>query len=146
MKYVLMYVDDPGALEGVPAERQREVYEQIYAWFGEHGSVFTDTGAELQPRSTATTVRSGGDGGTPIVVDGPYSEAKESIGGFSVIDVPDLDAAIALVRTWPSLQLPGVSVEIRPMVVDYSELEGKLEETLEETLEQKQRQEGAVTA
>ena len=48
---------------------------------------------------------------------------EERIGGFSVIDVPDLDAAIALVRTWPSLQLPGVSVEIRPMVEDYSEFE-----------------------
>ncbi len=57
------------------------------------------------------------------MVDGPYSEAKERIGGFSVIDVPDLDAAIALVRTWPSLQLPGVSVEIRPMIEDYSHME-----------------------
>ena len=45
------------------------------------------------------------------------------IGGFSVIDVPDLDAAIALVKTWPSLELPGVAVEIRPMVVDYSQFE-----------------------
>jgi hypothetical protein len=123
MKYVLMYVDTPEALEAVPAERQQEVYQQIYAWFGEHGAAFADSGAELQPPSTATTVRSGGEGAAPVVVDGPFSEAKERIGGFSVIDVPDLDAAIALVRTWPSLQLPGVSVEIRPMVVDYSALE-----------------------
>jgi hypothetical protein len=123
MKYVLMYVDTPDQLEAVPAERRQEVYQQIYAWFGEHGAAFTDSGAELQPPSTATTVRSGGDGAAPVVVDGPYSEAKERIGGFSVIDVPDLDAAIALVRTWPSLQLPGVSVEIRPMVEDYSQLE-----------------------
>jgi hypothetical protein len=53
------------------------------------------------------------------VVDGPFSEAKESIGGFSIIDVPDLDAAIALARTWPSLTFPGVRVEIRP-IVDHS--------------------------
>ncbi len=65
----------------------------------------------------------GGDGAAPVVVDGPFSEAKEKIGGFSVIDVPDLDAAIELVKTWPSLALPGVSVEIRPMVEDYSALE-----------------------
>ena len=123
MKYVLMYVDTPEQLEAVPAERQQEVYQQIYAWFGENGAAFSDSGAELQPPSTATTVRSGGDGADPVVVDGPYSEAKERIGGFSVIDVPDLDAAIALVRTWPSLQLPGVSVEIRPMVEDYSHME-----------------------
>ena len=67
---------------------------------------------------TATTVRSGG-----VVVDGPFSEAKEVIGGFSVIDVPDLDAALGLARSWPMLELPGVSVEVRPMVVDYSQFE-----------------------
>jgi hypothetical protein len=36
-----------------------------------------------------------------------------------MIDVPDLDAAIALVKTWPSFAFPGVSVEIRP-IVDHS--------------------------
>jgi hypothetical protein len=66
-------------------------------------------------------VRSG-DGGAPVVVDGPFSEAKENIGGFSIIDVPDIDAAIALVKTWPSLELPGVAIEIRPMVEDYSHM------------------------
>ena len=55
-----------------------------------------------------------GDGGAPVVVDGPFSEAKEVIGGFSVIDVPDIDAAIALAKTWPSWSFPGVAVEIRP--------------------------------
>ena len=43
------------------------------------------------------------NGGDPVVVDGPFSEAKEVIGGFSVIDVPDLDAALAMARSWPSL-------------------------------------------
>ena len=56
-------------------------------------------------------------------MDGPFSEAKENIGGFSVIDVPDLDAAIAIVKEWPSLGLPGVAIEIRPMVEDYSQFE-----------------------
>jgi hypothetical protein len=138
MKYVLMYVSRPDLQTSVPAERQQEVYGRIYQWFGENAAVFTDSGAELkgpekhaahlgngaelQPPDTATTVRAGGDGG-PVVVDGPFSEAKEQIGGFSVIDVPDLDAAIALVKTWPSLELPGISIEIRPMVEDYSEFE-----------------------
>lgn len=123
MKYVLMYVSRPDLESAVPEERRQQVYQQIYSWFGEHGAAFTDSGAELQGPETATTIRGGPDGEPPVVVDGPFSEAKESIGGFSIIDVADLDAAIALVRTWPSLQLPGVSVEIRPMVVDYSALE-----------------------
>jgi hypothetical protein len=113
MKYVLMYTsrpEDDAALD--PAESQT-VYGEIFDWFGRNEALFHDSGAELQPVETATTVR--GEGGS-VVVDGPFSEAKEVIGGFSVIDVPDLDAAIALARTWPSLRLPGVAVEIRPIV------------------------------
>jgi hypothetical protein len=123
MKYVLMYVSRPDLQAAVPAERQQEVYGRVYEWFGENAAVMADSGAELQGVETATTVGSGSDGQPPVVVDGPFSEAKEQIGGFSVIDVPDLDAAIALVRSWPLLELPGVSVEIRPMVEDYSEYE-----------------------
>ena len=78
-------------------------------------SVFVDAGAELQGPETATTVRSG-ENGSPVVVDGPYSEAKEAIGGFSVIDVENLDAALELARSWPSLGLPGIAVEVRPIV------------------------------
>jgi hypothetical protein len=116
MKYVLMYTsrpEDDAALDPADAEA---VYGEIFGWFERNAAVITDMGAELQAVDTATTVR--GDGGS-VVVDGPFSEAKEVIGGFSVIDVADLDAAIALARTWPSLKLPGVAVEIRP-VVDHS--------------------------
>ena len=80
-----------------------------------------DSGAELLGVETATTVRHGSGGA--VVVDGPFNEAKEVIGGFSVIDVADMDAAIALTKTWPNLALPGVAVEIRPMVEDYSQFE-----------------------
>ena len=118
MKYVLMYVNRPDLDAAVPAERQQEVYGEIYGWFEKNDSAFADSGAELQEISTATTVKSG-DGGSPVVVDGPFNEAKEVIGGFSIIDVPDLDAAIELAKTWPSLAFPGVSVEIRP-IVDHS--------------------------
>jgi hypothetical protein len=58
-----------------------------------------------------------------VVVDGPFTEAREAVGGFSVIDVPDLDAALALARSWPMLELEGTSVEIRPIVTDYSQFE-----------------------
>lgn len=121
MKYVIMFTSTPELDAAVPAERAQEVYGRIYEWFGVHSDKFDDSGAELQPVTTATTVKHGADG--PVVVDGPFSEAKEVIGGFSVIDVPDLDAAIELVKTWPSLEFPGIAIEIRPMVVDYSQFE-----------------------
>jgi hypothetical protein len=116
-----MFTSTPELDAAVPAERAEQVYRQVYDWFGEHSEQISDSGAELQPVTTATTVTHGA--GAPVVADGPFSEAKEVIGGFSVLDVDDLDAAIAIVKTWPMLQLPGTSVEIRPMVVDYSHME-----------------------
>ncbi len=116
MKYVLMYTNRPDLDEAVPPERRQAVYQQIFGWFEKHGAVITDAGLELQGPETATAVKSGANGGDPVVVDGPSSEAMENIGGFSVIDVPDLDAAIAIAKEWPSLQFPGVAVEIRPIV------------------------------
>ena len=122
MKYVLMFTSRPDLSAAVPAEEWEQTYKAIYGWFGKHGSVITDSGAELKGPETATSVKTG-DNGEVVVVDGPFSEAKESIGGFSVIDVPDLDAAIAIVKEWPALGMPGVAIEIRPMVEDYSQFE-----------------------
>jgi hypothetical protein len=124
MKYVLMFTSRPDLDESQDPDERQEAYGRIYQWFQEHGEAgrIVDSGAELHPVSTATTVRTS-DGGDVIVVDGPFSESKEVVGGFTVIDVPDLDAAIALTKSWPSLGFPGVAIEIRPMVVDYSQFE-----------------------
>ena len=121
MKYVIMFTSNPELDAAVPPERAQAVYGRMYEWFGEHSEQIEDSGAELEPVTTATTVRHGSSG--PVVVDGPFSEAKEVIGGFSVIDVPDLDAAIELAKSWPGMELPGVAIEIRPIVTDYSQFE-----------------------
>ncbi|WP_308798550.1 YciI family protein [Agromyces silvae] len=122
MKYVLMFTSDPELDAVVPAERSEADMQRIFQWHEDNAAHIVDGGAALHEASTATTVRAGDQG--PVVVDGPFSEAKEVIGGFTLIDVPDLDAAIALARTWPSLELPGNSVEIRPMY-DEAELFGQ---------------------
>ena len=121
MKYVLMFTSRPDLAASVDPELGQAVYKKIYEWFVENGDKFADSGAELLGIETATTVKHG-DGGA-VVVDGPFNEAKEVIGGFSVIEVPDMDSAIAVTRTWPLLDVPGVAVEIRPMVEDYSQFE-----------------------
>jgi hypothetical protein len=46
-------------------------------------------------------------------MDGPFMEAKETIGGYGVVEVDDLDAAIAIAKAWPGR---GHKVEIRPIV------------------------------
>jgi hypothetical protein len=122
MKYVIMFTSRPDLDAAVPAEQMQQAYAAMFAWFGKYDSVIVDQGAQLTPPETATTVKTGEDG-SAVVVDGPFSEAKESVGGFSIIDVPDLDAAIAIVKEWPAIGMPGVAVEIRPMVTDYSEFE-----------------------
>lgn len=121
MKYVLMFTSNPEIDAQIPQAEQEEDYARIYQWFVDNDELIDDGGAQLEPVETATTVKHGDAG--PVVVDGPFSEAKEVIGGFSIIDVPDMDAAIALVKSWPSLKIPGSSVEIRPMVTDYSQFE-----------------------
>ena len=65
----------------------------------------------LQPTVAATTVRVVND--KAQVLDGPYADSKEQLGGFHIIDVPDLDAAIS----WAA-RCPGAShgvVELRPI-------------------------------
>lgn len=121
MKYVIMFTSTPEHDAAVAPEVAQDVYQRVYQWFVDNAAAMADSGAELQPVDTATTLRHGTQG--PVVVDGPFTEAREAVGGFSVIDVPDLDAAIAVVRTWPMLELEGTSVEIRPMVTDYSQFE-----------------------
>jgi hypothetical protein len=123
MKYVLMFTSRPDLDDAVDPEHAQAVYKRVYEWFQENGAAgrIADGGAELHPVTTATSVKHGEEG--PVVVDGPFNEAKEVVGGFTVIEVDDMDAAIAMARTWPPLEFPGVAIEIRPMVEDYSQFE-----------------------
>ncbi|GAB3870519.1 YciI family protein [Terrabacter terrigena] len=73
------------------------------------------SGQELESSTTATTLRASGNG-TPIVTDGPFMETKEALGGFYVLDVPDLDAAVTLARMLPELREQHGAVEVRPIV------------------------------
>ncbi len=68
-------------------------------------------GAGLQPQSTATVIRAAG--GDVSMTDGPYAETKEQMGGFWVIEVADLDAALEWAKKCAAAcEGP---VELRPM-------------------------------
>lgn len=121
MTYVIMFTSTPEHDAAVAPEVAQDVYGRVYQWFQDNASAIEDSGAELQPVDVATTVRHAVHG--TVVVDGPFTEAREAVGGFSIIDVADLDAAIALAKTWPMLELEGTSVEIRPIVTDYTQFE-----------------------
>jgi hypothetical protein len=109
MKYVMFLVGDEMGDMSDPAVAA--MYETIGAWWGEQVQAGHIVGGhQLQPARTATTVRR--ENGRAVVTDGPFMEAKESIGGYGILEVPDLDAAIAIAASWP----PGSKVEIRPVI------------------------------
>jgi hypothetical protein len=69
-------------------------------------------GEALKPTGTATTLRQ--KAGKVLTIDGPFAETKEQLGGFYLIDVPDLEKALAWASKCPGVQ--GGSVEVRPIL------------------------------
>jgi hypothetical protein len=108
-KYAFLFIDDGVDYQASPTPEQQKVYADIFRWFETNGSKIADGGVELQPTRTATTVRK--SGGKATVVDGPFIEAKESVGGFTIFELPDRNAAVELAKTWP-----GYGIEVRPVV------------------------------
>jgi hypothetical protein len=92
-----------------------EVMQQMFKAVDEFNAELQASGVwvfagGLQPASTATVVKA--QDGEVLTTDGPYVESKEHIGGFWIIDVPDLDAALDLAARG-SAACQG-AVEVRP--------------------------------
>ena len=115
MKYMLLFIDDQEAFQSIPDDQKGQLFQQVGEWWEKHSSEGRLVGGEqLQPPSTATTVRHSRSGGTPVTTDGPFIEAKENIGGYAIVEVSDLDGALELARTWPARGI----VEVRPLIED----------------------------
>jgi hypothetical protein len=71
------------------------------------------SGHPLQDLTTCTTVRVGADG-ERTVTDGPFAETREVLGGYDIIDVPDLDVALEWAGRSPGAR-GGASVQVRPV-------------------------------
>jgi len=112
MKYLLQ--NYPGSavesFERLSAEEQRAIVDEYLALRQLPGIV---SGEQLQPAETATTVRV--QNGETLLTDGPFIDAKEHVGGFIVVDVDDLDAALAIAAQVPAARMGG-AVEVRPLV------------------------------
>lgn len=110
MRYTLLLVRSDAEWEALTdAERD---FDSIVRWWSdlvERGVM--QGGAQLQPARTATTISWRGQ--DPVVTDGPFLEAKETIGGFGIIEVDTMEAAIEIAKTWPA---KGHRIEIRPVV------------------------------
>jgi len=110
MKYMLMIYRDEQAFEPGRTSGDHSAPYMAYAQSLAKAGVMVG-GERLQPVSTASTVRVT-EAGTKVL-DGPYADTKEQLGGFYLIEVPDLDAALQ----WAA-RCPGASqgsVEVRPL-------------------------------
>jgi hypothetical protein len=110
MKYILLL-----HVPSDQAEREavRAPMEAWYAFTDELSSSGALLGWDaLQGPETATTVRERDS--ERVITDGPFAETKEMLGGYYLIDVPDLDAALAWAAKVPNA--PYGSVEVRPIM------------------------------
>ena len=95
MTQYLLSVHDTGVDGGPYAtpEEMEKAFAQVAAFNDElQAKGIWVFGGGLQPATTATVVRA--EGGKVVTTDGPFAETKEQLGGFWVIEAPDLDAAL----------------------------------------------------
>ena len=106
MKYMMFVVDDPAAAaEAQPSENDLTIDEWLAEVEGKR-----ITGDRLRPVDDATTVRV--SRGEVLVTDGPFTESKEWIVGFDILECEDLDEAIAIAARHPVAN--GGKLELRP--------------------------------
>jgi hypothetical protein len=110
MKYALLIFAKPGSHEALGEDEYESVNAEYWALREDSRCV---GGAHLQPAESATTVRHGG--GEYLIIDGPYAETKEVLGGYYVLDAPNLDDALEFAQRIPAVRLGG-AVEVRPLV------------------------------
>jgi hypothetical protein len=111
MKYTLFLYNDESAFANI----KPEMMQQVQAAFEAYTKSLVDAGVFvaadwLKPSFSGTTITL--RDGSRRVQDGPYAATKEQLGGFYVIDVPDLDAALSWAEKCPAVH--GGIIEIRP--------------------------------
>ncbi len=113
MKYLLLIYHDEGAFNALTdAERQQMYggYQKLRERLISRGK-FVE-GSQLQATSTAASVRV--RDGKDLVTDGPFAETHEQLGGYFLIDVDNVDEALAVAKQIPSARTG--AVEVRPLV------------------------------
>ncbi len=112
MKYAILIYSDETIWEKLSEAEQGEVvgrYMAISEDPEKRGQFIL--GEPLDATTTASTLRL--RDGKALVTDGPFAETREQLGGFYVVDVPDLDTALAIAARMPTASVG--SIEVRPI-------------------------------
>lgn len=132
MKFLLMLYADEKAGAQIPPDQMQKAMETMFAYQAalEKAGAFVATAALMPTGEAKTLTMEGGDiarqpdgsfvneGGELRVHDGPYAETREQLGGYYIIDAPDMDAAIQWAKRCPAAQWG--SIEIRPYRPEYA--------------------------
>jgi hypothetical protein len=112
MKYMLLIHDSEKVWGTLSQDEQQQIMADYRRFSDEiKGTGHYLAGSQLQPTSTATSVRV--RNGKRVVTDGPFAETREQLGGYYLVDAKDLDEAIGLAERLPSAKLG--TIEIRPL-------------------------------
>jgi len=111
MKYMLLIMGDERAMQATPIDDtgMSPAYHAFNAAMVKAG-VYVG-GERLRPTETATTVKVRDK--KAVVLAGPYADTQEQLGGYYLIDVPDLDQAIEWAKQCPAAQFG--TIEVRPI-------------------------------
>ena len=114
MQYMLLIYSEEGAIEKMAPNEMAG----LMGAFGAFTEALASSGSmvnadRLQPVANATTVRA--PGGAVQIHDGPFAETKEQLGGYYLIEAPDLDAALTWAKKCPAVGYG--AVEVRPVFV-----------------------------
>jgi len=113
MKYMLLIYHDEQSWNAVPESERQQIYgefRQLREQLVSRGQFVT--GSQLQPISTATSVRV--RDGKELVTDGPFAETHEQLGGYFLIEAENLDEATSIAARIPSARTG--TIEVRPLV------------------------------
>ena len=108
-KYLFLYRNPPGPSDVQPSpEEMQKMLEQWQSWKQKFSKNVVDMGDGLKHGGKLYA-----DG---KVTDGPFAEAKEVIGGFSIIQAESYEAAVEVAKECPILYMPNAVIEIREMM------------------------------
>lgn len=112
MQYIVLIYGNEKSWSSMPKQQLEQMYAEYMTYSQEMAKAgVMRGGSELKPTSAATTVRV--RGGKRQVTDGPFAETKEQLGGYYLIEVPDLESALEWAARCPSAR--DGSIEVRPL-------------------------------
>ncbi|GAA0373192.1 YciI family protein [Microbispora corallina] len=113
-KYLVLIYGDERQWAAMSPQEREALGEAHRAFSASAGPAVLDT-HELRPASGATTLHAD-PGGRVVMTDGPFLETKEAVGGYYLIDAPDLDEVVRLASRLYEVSAGHSGVEIRQVV------------------------------